>query len=68
MRSRKVKIFESNGFTELETQLNAWLENSGYHVESIAYSIIRGKYSILVYYQHDDEHKTEPLGNNTVKR
>jgi hypothetical protein len=63
----KVKIFESCGFTELEAQINKWLDDTGNkYIESIAYSAGRDAYSALVYYHLlpppiEDEHRTEPL-------
>jgi len=61
MNNCRVKIFESYNFTDLEAQINEWLENTSNTVESIAYSAARDSYSALVYYAIADAHKTEPL-------
>jgi hypothetical protein len=52
MNARKVKIFESHGFTELERQLNEWLTNTCNRVESISYAASSNFHSALVYYRY----------------
>lgn len=66
MTARKVKIFESHGWTSLEKRLNEWLVDTCNRVESRSYAAKSDASSALVYYRYlpppvEDPHQTEPL-------